>query len=251
MNLESAEVAEMLLARGAGGMNLWIAAGLGKLDEVRGYLDGPSPPAARPVLTGEAAAFFHPESPLMTGDAISDAFIVACRNGHEAVGELLLDRGAKIDARGYFGGTALHWAAHNGHLATVEMLARRGAHVSLRDARFEATAAGWAIENEHRGIAARLVDLGARVTLTEAANYGNVAAVRRMLDEDPKRVDENNGWGTALHEASFFGHREIVALLLERGANRDATTCRGETPLALAQARGHLAVIELLEKPGA
>jgi hypothetical protein len=63
----------------------------------------------------------------------------------------------------------------------------------------------------------------------EAANYGLFDRVRALIDEDASRVNERGEWGAALHEAVFFGHREIVKLLLSRGADPALTACRGES----------------------
>jgi hypothetical protein len=79
-------VADLLVAAGAE-LDLWSAAGLGRLDVVERL--GPSPAA--------------------DGDhgIVSDACHIACRNGHVDVAAFLLDRGAEIDRRGYFGATGL------------------------------------------------------------------------------------------------------------------------------------------------
>jgi ankyrin repeat protein len=49
-----------------------------------------------------------------------------------------------------------------------------------------------------------------------------------------------------LHEASRFGHREIVTLLLSMGADRNATDRNGNTPREVAVAAGNQEVAELL-----
>jgi ankyrin repeat protein len=108
----SSKVPDLLLARGAQGMNLVTAASLGKLDLVRKFLDSGAPLgslAARTLPTDHGPA----DSARMKGDVISDSFYGACRKGHTAVAAALLGRGADVNAKGVFGGTALHWAAIN------------------------------------------------------------------------------------------------------------------------------------------
>jgi ankyrin repeat protein len=125
----STRVADLLLAHGAKGMNLFIAASLGKPDFVRAFLDSGVPLeslAARPAQA-EPDDHWVADSARMKGDIISHVFHSACRNRHTAVAELLLARGADIKTKGVFGGTALHWAAINGHKDTVAFLMAHGA----------------------------------------------------------------------------------------------------------------------------
>lgn len=89
------------------------------------------------------------DSARVKGDVISEAFYGACRNGHIAVAELLLERGADVNAKGILGGTGLHWAAINGHKDTVAFLLAHGADLTTRDVKFHSTPEGWASEGGH------------------------------------------------------------------------------------------------------
>jgi len=150
----STKVADLLLARGAQGMNLVAAASLGKLDLVRKFLDSAAPLAslARRAVPAEPSDHWVADSACMEGDVISDAFYGACRNGHTAVAAVLLERGANINAKGVFGGTAVHWAAINGHKDTVAFLVAHGVDLTIRDAKFDSTPEGWAAEGRHNEI---------------------------------------------------------------------------------------------------
>jgi ankyrin repeat protein len=148
--LGSTKVADLLLARGARGMNLVAAASLGKLDFVREFLDSGAPLAslAKPA-PAEPDDHWVADCARIKGDVLSHAFYCACRNGHTAVAALLLEHGADVNAKGVFGGTGLHWAAINGHKDTVKFLVAHGADRTIRDARFDATPEGWAVEDHH------------------------------------------------------------------------------------------------------
>jgi len=154
----SGHVADLLLDRGAAGLSLVTAAALGRLGFVREVVEGGadlSMHRRRGAPDGPT-----PEWPADTawarGDVLSDALHAAARNGQTAVVEYLADRGADIDATGFFGATGLHWAAIRGHRDTVAFLLARGAVLDRRDARFDATAEGWAREGGHDAIAALL-----------------------------------------------------------------------------------------------
>jgi uncharacterized protein len=150
----SSKVADLLLARGAQGMNLVTAASLGKLDLVRKFLDSGAPlgSLAARTLPTDPNDDWPADSARMKGDVISDSFYGACRNGHTAVAAALLGRGADVNAKGVFGGTALHWAAINGHKDTVAFLVAHGADLTIRDSKFDSTPDGWAAEGEHEEI---------------------------------------------------------------------------------------------------
>jgi len=84
---------------------------------------------------------------------VSEAFYIAARNGHTEVAKFLLDKGADINCRGFFGAPGLKWAALNGHKEMVEFLIAHGADIHLRDEKFDSTPLGWAREGHQLEIA--------------------------------------------------------------------------------------------------
>lgn len=149
-------VGELLIRRGARGLTVIVAAGLGRLHDVCAFVESGQDLAAQSRFDGSVAPDFDhwfPDSAHVLGDVLSDALYAAARNGHTDVVEYLLDQGAKVDAKGVFGGTGLHWAAMHGHLDTVRLLVSRGANLSIKDHRFGGTPAEWACEGGHDDIA--------------------------------------------------------------------------------------------------
>jgi hypothetical protein len=95
------------------------------------------------------------------------------------------------------------------------------------------------------------------VALIPASERGHIEVVRYLLSETDVDVDHVNrlGW-TALLEAIVLSdggpaHQEIVALLIEHGADVDLADGDGMRPLAHARARGQTAIARLLEEAGA
>jgi ankyrin repeat protein len=90
------------------------------------------------------------------------------------------------------------------------------------------------------------------VSLHEAAEKGNQEQVKAHLDhgEDINVLDRDKM--TALHYASFNGHKALVEFLLEQGAGLDVKGQEGGvTALHLAATRGHREIVKLLIEKGA
>jgi ankyrin repeat protein len=110
-----------------------------------------------------------------------------------------------------------------------------------------------AIYHSHRQVAAALIELGAEVDVFTAAALGDIAGLTRALSQ-PGAVNgfAYDGW-TPLHLAAFFGRVEAVTLLLNAGADLHALSRNSITnsPLHAATAGGHEAIAILLLERGA
>jgi ankyrin repeat protein len=148
------ECADALVARGARTDNLVFAAAGGQLAWVGRWLD------CDPTLVETACPTF----PLDADRTVraEQALVFASLCGRLEVVRLLLDRGAHIDATppgSHWTATALHTAAGQGHRAVVELLLARGADPSIKDARYQSTPLGWATHMGRDDIAALLTEL--------------------------------------------------------------------------------------------
>lgn len=104
-------------------------------------------------------------------------------------------------------------------------------------------------------IAKLLIDAGARLTIFEAAATGAQERVEQMLQKNPSAVNSfsTDGW-TPLHLAVFFGRVNIVHLLHSKGADLNAVSENDQRvrPLHSALANpNNAAVAQLLIDYGA
>ena len=86
--------------------------------------------------------------------------IYAAFQGHGGIVDMLVERGADLDAQAPNGMTALIAAARNGHKPAVRSLLEAGAGLNLRDSNGR-TAVGWAKATGNTDIAEQLTGLGA------------------------------------------------------------------------------------------
>ena len=86
-----------------------------------------------------------------------------------------------------------------------------------------------------------------------ASKKGDAAKVKRiistrMLDINKKSL--SSGW-SPLYAAAVFGHKEVVQLLLESGAEVNVTSRSGWTPLHCAAGKGYRDCVKILLEKGA
>lgn len=176
------------------------------------------------LVFGIAAWWMHkPFRPEANQQLVLAATIDDARMFREA-----LASGASVDARDYWGMTALMWAASDGDEAMVRELLAIGAAVSARS-------------NNHE------------TALRYAAMHGKVGAVKMLLAAGAQ-VDERGYLDiTALHSAAAMPSLEVAQVLLAHGADVDARNSSGQTPLMFAAVRNECSdgMIQLLIESGA
>lgn len=92
-----------------------------------------------------------------------------------------------------------------------------------------------------------------RTPLHYAARDGDLAATERMLATEDVNAADNDGW-TPLHFAAQAAAPEVVARLLDAGADIDAVTTKGHPAIywaTKADAGDPVATIRLLRARGA
>lgn len=84
-----------------------------------------------------------------------------------------------------------------------------------------------------------------------AARAGDIEGMRSYLDAGVPVNLTNSAGDTLLMLASYHGHAELTALLVERGADVNTQNDRGQTPLAGAAFKGYVEIFRILAEAGA
>ncbi len=174
----------------------------------------------------------------------------AAEKGDLSQVQMLIARGAHLNARDDKGCTPLHLAAENGHNDVVEVLVRCGAQLDSEDERSR-TPAITAMVYNHRAIVEHLLSEGAAETLSIAAYLGDISKVKSLIEGG---ADVNAGAGTvwtALHYAACYNQHVVTEALIAGGARVDSSNKRGTTPLHTAAEEGHFSMVQLLLAHGA
>ncbi|XP_041073393.1 ankyrin repeat and SOCS box protein 3 isoform X3 [Carcharodon carcharias] len=131
-----------------------------------------------------------------------------------------------IELKTFEGETALHLAAKCGHLKIVQILLKAGADPN-------------AVTNENI------------TPLFLATEKGHIAVARTLLRHGARINGPHSAclW-SVLHQAAYQEHLDILMLLLEKGADKEARDDYGITPLFLAAQYGKLESLRVLLQHG-
>lgn len=202
---DDVESADLLIRAGAkvnaandlGVTPLWPASENGSSAMVRRLLEA----GANPNL-----ALLAGETPLM----------VASRSGYPDVVEQLLARGANVNVAGSRGQTALMWAVAQKHPAVVRVLLAHHADLNLKSEVWTDVMAvpphGYLGYN-------KAIPHGGETALMFAARVGDLDSAK-LLVAAGANVNDADAWGvSATTLAAHSGFRDFVEFLLDKGAN--------------------------------
>uniref|UniRef100_A0A671XEE1 Ankyrin 2a, neuronal n=1 Tax=Sparus aurata TaxID=8175 RepID=A0A671XEE1_SPAAU len=184
-----------------------------------------------------------------------NALHLAAKEGHKDLVEELLERGAPVDSSTKKGNTALHIASLAGQKEVVRLLVKRGANINSQS-QSGFTPLHIAAHYGNVNVSTLLLNRGAAVDFTARVSailfYYSIQDYNSMIFINfPFFLSPFQNGITPLHVASKRGNTNMVALLLDRGAQIDAKTRDGLTPLHCAARSGHDPAVEILLEKGA
>ncbi len=188
----------------------------------------------------------------------------AAQDGQVDAVRLLLAHGADPNAREEGDNTyPLHWAAAGRHLDIVRALLDAGGDVHGFGDVHAFDIIGWAAfylapgrsRGDNPGVLALLLERGARHHIFSAMCVGDLALIRRVVQENPnaleRRMSRFEQQQTPLHFAINLQRYDILDLLIELGANLEAVDINGHTALTSAMLAGNDEAIRRLHVAGA
>jgi len=200
---------------------------------------------------------------LLVGAAFADPIHDAALDGDFDEVQRQLDAGVDVNEESSTGLTPLHYAASSGHNDIVELLIERGANVNATDSGKGATPLDYAHWGDHEEVIETLnahnaqrehekggKGIGQSSLIHDAALDGDIDEVQRQLDAGVDPNLKSSKGATPLFYAVYGGHLEIVELLITRGADVNAVYLNNSV-LDQAHSYDDEEMVELLEAHGA
>ncbi len=165
---------------------------------------------------------------------------LAAAEGREPVVHYLVDNGARVSPRDRWGGTPLDDARRHGHDALAAWLVERGAE------RGETASSGPVAARAAGGTEAADGARRGVVELIYAAAEGDLGATQRLVARGVSLDAADYDLRTPLHLAAAEGHEAMVQYYMDQRAELAPRDRWGATPLDEARRHGHTRVAGLL-----
>ncbi|XP_067660904.1 ankyrin repeat domain-containing protein 50-like [Haliotis asinina] len=193
-----------------------------------------------------------------TGDNILHC---ACRGGGAEVLKYILSKDmVDINSLGHRKRTPVIVAAERGQKEVVELLVKHGADLSLSE-RSGGNILHHVCQRGHYKLvkyvlSLNMVDIHSRwwmkrTPVMVAAKYGHKEVVKLLVNHGANLLQSDKRGDNILHLVCFAGHSDIVKYILSlNSVNINSRGWKGRTPVMVAAERGHKEVVELLVNHG-
>ncbi len=204
--------------------------------------------------------------------------------GHKEIAELLITAGADVNAKDGDDDSPLDEAVSEGEKEIADLLRKHGSKhgtihsavgggdveavkeflaagvdvnaVAMDDVFFGQTPLDAANKYNQGAVAVLLRKYGGKTcveleALIDSAKKGDIEGIKQHLAAGGDVSLRNNNGDTMLNYAAFLGHKEIVELLVENGAEVNAKGLADWTPLHLAAYNDNEQIVQLLIAKGA
>jgi uncharacterized protein len=171
---------------------------------------------------------------------------LACENANPAIIERLLKAGADPNSTSTDGETALMTVARTGVVEAAKVLLDHGAKVDAREEWHGQTALMWAVNEEHPAMIKELIAHGADVNAVS-----NINKWERQNTAEPREKWLPSGGLTPLLFAARQGCVECEQILLDAGAKINTVDPDGISPVLIAIINGHYDAAGFLLNKGA
>uniref|UniRef100_A0A3Q3LMU7 Poly [ADP-ribose] polymerase n=1 Tax=Mastacembelus armatus TaxID=205130 RepID=A0A3Q3LMU7_9TELE len=178
---------------------------------------------------------------------------LASEKGHNDVIKVLVKHEAKVNAMDHLGQTPLHRAAHSGRLQTCRLLLTAGCDPLLMSLQGHSPSR-LGDESLQEILQAGVLIGNSEVDrqLLEASRTGDLETVKKLCTvQNVNCRDVEGRQSTPLHFAAGYNRLSVVQFLLHHGADVHAKDKGGLVPLHNACSYGHYEVAELLVLHGA
>ena len=197
------------------------------------------------------AAGANPNLVTSTGES---PLMAAARAGRVDMVKALLEHGADVNLKEKVRGqTALMWAVSQRHPEVVRALLEKGADVHVRSSSNPQLVYTGEVSGAGRNPAEwamRMLDRGGSTALMFAARQGDIESAKLLLAGGASPNETGPDGMSVLVMASYSGHGDLAALLLNKDANPNAADA-GYVALHTAVLRGDLELVKKLLAYGA
>jgi len=183
----------------------------------------------------------------------------AAQNNNKDMVEMLIAKGADVNAKDKDGNTPLQRAAQNNNKDMVEMLIAKGADVNAKD-KDGNTPLQRAAQHNRKDVAELLIAKGADVNakdkdgntpLQRAAQHNRKDVAELLIAKGADVNAKDKDGNTPLQRAAQHNRKDVAELLIAKGADVNAKDKDGNTPLQRAAQHNRKDVAELLIAKGA